>query len=183
MTCQCENKKKWHESILFDLIIGNCNSVNPAINYVLYDDGHTLDIYNIQEEDLGQLMFPVNTDSHNNKLTFDKIQVYKESQSKTPLIVPGLNELLDRAFITSNSKGHRFSKNIHTPFAEIQGGPDKPNLSVPELIDQLTGLTALTQSTVNSRKLCRITLRNNTCGQGCPSGSYCDGNAGCEPSK
>jgi hypothetical protein len=181
MTCQRD--KKWHESILFDLIIGNCNSVNPAINYVLYEEGHALDIYNITEEDVGKLIFPVNIDSNNNKLTFVKMLVYKESQPNTPLSVPGLSDLLDRAFITSNSKGHRFSETIHRPFAEIQGGQDKPNLSVPELTDQLTSLTALTQSTVNSRKLFRITLTNNTCGQGCPSGSYCDGNAGCEPNK
>jgi hypothetical protein len=168
MPCDCKTKDSAFESILFDFIVGECNRISPEIETIISPDGHTLNISNISELHIGSMRFPVNGDNDNNKLSLVNVNVYKQHRQYSPILVPGLNDLLKIAFKTSNSKGYISSHTIHTPFAEIPGGLDEPARTVPELTDTLTGLVAYTTPTYGTIKVFSITLTNTGCGtNGC----------------
>lgn len=171
----------YHESILFSLIIGECNIIDPAITTIISSDGHTLRIKDISEKDLAILTFPTNTDDNNNKLTLIDASVTLESNPTKTVVIPGLREQMIYAFNNSNSRGFRKLDNIHRPFAEIPAGslsPYKPSLTTPELTDTLAGITTFTQPTLGKKKLYELVL-TNACPP-CPSGQVClaDGRCG-----
>lgn len=181
MPCDCKTKDSAFESILFDFIVGECNRISPEIETIISSDGHTLNISNISEMYIGSMRFPVNGDNDNNKLSLVNVNVYKQHRQYSPILVPGLNDLLKIAFKTSNSKGYISSHTIHTPFEEIPGGLDEPARTVPELTDTLTGLVAYTTPTYGTIKVFSITLTNATntnvpCGPNCCS---CQSNGQC----
>ena len=156
-----------YESILFSLIIGDCNIIDPAIDIGISPDGHTLFISNISEKAISELVFPTNSDSDNNKLSLIDVNVSLVINPKKLIIVPGLSEQMRFAFNNSNSKAYRRRGDVHSPFAEIPAGyfsPEKPTLNAPQLTDVLTGITGFTQPTYGKEKLYMLTLTN------CPSG-------------
>jgi hypothetical protein len=161
------------ESILFALIVGECNIINQSNNqsnnqYIrtqISPDGHTLVISNISEEDIGKLVFPTNTDNNNNKLSLVNVSVYVTSNPTLPVTVPGLTQQLIYAFNNSNSRGFRNLDVVHKPFAEIPAGSFsyfKPTLTTPQLTDTLAGITTFTQPTRGQVKLFAITLTNSS---------------------
>jgi hypothetical protein len=162
------NKEDYYDSALFALIIGANKLVSSKIKFNTSNGGHTLTIY-VEEDVIGKLQFPVNTDNDNNKLTLVNVSVYEQNNyNDTPLIVPGLDEILAHVYNTSNFQGYVNEKKIHYPFSKIfHSRLTQEDLSVPELTDLLTGLTAYTQDTFNVKKIYKITL-SNAC-VGCPA--------------
>jgi hypothetical protein len=158
-------ENKFFESILFSLIIGECNIIDPSIQTQTSLDGHTLVISNISEEAIGKLVFPTNTDNNNNKLSLVNVVVSLVSNPTKQVIVPGLFQQLNYAFNNSNSKGFRKLDIIHRPFAEIPTGSvlsDQSTLTTPQLTDVLAGITTFTQSTDGKPKLYELTLTNDS---------------------
>jgi hypothetical protein len=183
-----------HESILFALIIGECNIINPAITTIISSDGHMLTITNIPEEDMAKLVFPTNTDNNNNKLTLINVSVSLEVNPTKEVIVPGLTQQLVYAFNNSNSRGFRSLDILHRPFAKMEAAsfsPYQSTLTTPELTDILTGITTFTQPTSGKRKQYTLVLTNGgvspigggTCAnnnKNCPSGyPICGANGLC----
>ena len=169
----CEISKPY-ESILFSLIIGDCNIIDPAIDIALSPDGHTLILSNISEKAISELVFPTNSDSNNNKLTLIAVNLSLVINPKKIIIVPGLTQQMIFAFNNSNSKAYRRRGDVHLPFAEIPAGyfsPEKPTLNAPQLTDVLTGITGFTQSTYGKEKLYMLTLTN--CASGWHSTGHC----------
>jgi hypothetical protein len=180
------------ESILFSIIVGECNIINPAIKTFISSDGHTLYILDIPEEDIGKLSFPTNTDNNNNKLTLVNAFVSLVSNPLRTITIPGFADQMIYAFNDSNSRGFRNLDVIHKPFAALPAGfysPSKPTLTVKELADTLAGITTFTQPTRGSPKYFGLTLTNdniqnstnyNTCIDTCQNSPYVYGVNNCE---
>lgn len=175
-----------HESILFDFIVAECNSIDAAIDTNISADGHTLFISHISEEAMIKLVFPINKDSNNNKLTLVNVSVSLVSNPTLAVTVLGLTEQLVYAFNNSNSKAYKNAGLIHTPFAEIPSGiisPEQPTLTAAQLTDVLTSVTTFTKSTYKKEKLFALTLKNacvNADGEPCKhQDPYCQINGKC----
>lgn len=174
-----------HESTLFDFIVAECNDIDAYINTSISADGHTLFIYNISEEAIIKLGFPINKDSNNNKLTLVSVDVSLVSNPTIRLNVPGLTQQMIHAFNNSNSKAYIKAGIIHTPFAEIPSGiisPDQPTLTASQLTDILTSVTNFTKSTYKKEKLFALTLTNgctNANGLPCKDQNICKTNGMC----
>jgi hypothetical protein len=151
------------ESILFSIIVGECNIINPDIKTHISPDGHTLYILDIPQEDIGKLSFPTNTDNNNNKLTLVNATVSLVSNPLRTITIPGFADQMIYAFNDSNSRGFRNLDVIHKPFAALPAGyfsPSKPTLTVKELADTLSGITTFTQPTRGSQTYFGLTLTN-----------------------
>jgi hypothetical protein len=175
-----------HESILFDFIVAECNSIDPAIHTNISDDGHTLVISNISEEAMIKLVFPINKDSNNNKLTLVYVNVSLVSNPTLRVNVPGLTQQLIHAFNNSNSKAYKNAGIIHAPFAEIPSGiipQEQPTLTASQLTDLLTSVTTFTKSTYKKEKLFGLILTNqctDSGGKACKNqGNLCKINDSC----
>ena len=174
-----------YESILFSLIIGDCNIIDPAIDIRISPDGHTLFISNISEKAISELVFPTNSDCDNNKLSLIDVNVSLVINPNKFILVPGLRQQMSFAFNNSNSKAYRRRGDVHSPFAEIPAGnfsPEKPTLNAPQLTDVLTGITGFTQSTYGKEKLYMLTLTNgctNDKGVACVNQQVCPTNGTC----
>jgi hypothetical protein len=158
------------ESILFSIIIGECNILNSSIKTFTSPDGHTLYILDIPEEDIGKLSFPTNTDNNNNKLTLVNATVSLVSNPYRIITIPGFADQMIYAFNDSNSRGFRNLDVIHKPFAALPAGfysPSKPTLTVSTLADTLSGITTFTQPTRGSPKYFGLTLTNCTSNSDC----------------
>jgi hypothetical protein len=153
------------ESILFSIIIGECNILNSSIKTHISSDGHTLYIVDIPEEDIGKLSFPTNTDNNNNKLTLVNATVSLVSNPLRTITIPGFADQMIYAFNDSNSRGFRNLDVIHNPFEALPAGfysPSKPTLTPSILADTLSGITTFTQPTRGSPKYFGLTLTNDT---------------------
>jgi hypothetical protein len=174
------NHEKVHESILFSLIIGDNKLVSPKIKFMITDNGHTLTMSDIEEDVIGKLRFPVNNDSHNNKLTLVNISVYEKSNRNNALFVPGLDSILAHVFNSSNSRNFGDEKRFHCPFEKVlHGSGIQEDLTVPKLTDILNGLTIFSQPTLGIEKLFTVRVSND-CTSTCPAGTHCVG-ATCDP--
>lgn len=175
-----------HESILFDFIVAECNDIDAAINTSISSDGHTLVLSNISEEAMTKLVFPINKDSNNNKLTLVSVDVSLVSNPTSRVNVPGLTQLMIHAFNNSNSKAYRKAGIIHVPFAEIPSGiipQEQPTLTASQLTDVLTSVTTFTKSTYKKEKLFALILTNE-CYQSdlttpCADQNNCQNNGKC----
>jgi len=177
-----------HESILFDLIVAECNSIDAAIFTYISADGHTLFISNISEEAIIKLVFPINKDSNNNKLTLVSVDVSLVSNPTLRVNVPGLTQQMIHAFNNSNSKAYKNAGINHAPFAEIPSGiipQEQPTLTASQLTDVLTSVTTFTKYTYKKEKLFGLELTNqctNGSGDLCQNqGSLCKINGQCPP--
>jgi hypothetical protein len=158
------------ESILFSIIVGECNIINPDIKTHISPDGHTLYILDIPEEDIGKLSFPTNTDNNNNKLTLVNAFVSLVSNPLRTITIPGFADQMIYAFNDSNSRGFRNLDVIHKPFAALPAGfysPSKPTLTPSILADTLAGITTFTQPTRGSPKYFGLTLTNDDTQEEC----------------
>jgi len=171
-----------YQSILFDLIIGECNIINPSIRHTIFEDGHTLVIYNIKEEDMDKLNFTTNKDSNNNKLSLVGVSVSLEINPTIPVVIPGFEEQLIIAFNNSNARSFRDRSHLHRPFNKIPAGhfsSFKPTFTIGQLTDTLAGITSNTQPTLGKKKLYQLTFTNENLpskcknDNGCPSGYKC----------
>jgi hypothetical protein len=175
-----QKREKFHESILFSLIIGANKIVSPKIKYTLGDNGHILTMSYVDEVVLRNLKFPTNDDTNNNKLTLVKVSVYEKSNIENEFLVPGLDQILAHVFNCSNSQSVGDGAKFHRPFEKVLRGPGvTEDLAVHELVDILTGLTGFTQPTRNIEKQFVLTF-SNACTGGCPPGDECVG-AICSP--
>jgi hypothetical protein len=167
-----------HESNLFDFIVAECNSIDADINTNISEDGHTLFISNISEEAMIKLVFPINKDSNNNKLTLVSVDVSLVSNPTLRVNVPGLTQQMIHAFNNSNSKAYKNAGIIHAPFAEIPSGiipQEQPTLTASQLTDLLTSVTNFTKSTYKKEKLFGLTLTNECIARNGKHEKHCKG--------
>jgi hypothetical protein len=156
-----KDKKSHPESILFALIIGTANLVNPAIKAKKLSDGHTLTLYNISESDIGKLKFPVNSNDNNEKLTLIDAKVFLTSNPTADIFIPGFNQQMSLTFGTKNSIAYSNGEHDFKAFESIP--TSKGNITVTELTDILSGITSYTQPTKGNVKLYTLVFSNGNC--------------------
>lgn len=160
-SCSCDEtkqKEQYYLSILHAHIVAMTKTVNPRIKVRLTDNGHGLDIYGIEEQDLPKLSFPVNSPNAPQKLTLAKGNVYIGNNSSEYEIVFGLKEYLMDKFTQSDYEGFKNGDTIHTPFDVTP--------SIPVTTDNLSNITTgdASKSLVNKVKNYYLHFRNESWG-------------------
>ena len=122
------------------------------------DDGKVLIASGISESSINKLKFITNTDQNNNYLYLEDFQVYLPGNF-TPLVVPGLKEVVINAFRNSDINAFVKSEKVHYPF--VVGNmmtQNRPSYTFSTFIDAYTGLLANIFGTYGSVKVYSITL-------------------------
>jgi hypothetical protein len=99
-----------------------------------------LHIENISEETLPKLCFLTNTDQNNNYGYLEHFHVYTTNDnSKTPISVPGLKDLLVSIWNNSDTDAFLAGKKTQTPFLHPLNNPiTKKPMSIKDYIDMIT---------------------------------------------
>jgi hypothetical protein len=95
-----------------------------SITYYKKANGTTnMTISGIKPADIAKLKFLTNTDQNNNYLYLEQFNVYINN-GFNPLVIPGLNEVIQNFFRNSDMMGYLDDKKTHLPFsnANIQSG-------------------------------------------------------------
>jgi len=122
------------------------------------DDGKVLIASGISESSINKLKFITNTDQNNNYLYLEDFQVYLPGNF-TPLVVPGLKEVVINAFRNSDINAFVKSEKVHYPF--VAGNMmtlKNPIHTFSTFIDAYTSLLANIFGTYGSVKVYSITL-------------------------
>ena len=129
------------------------------------DNGKMLIASGISESSINKLKFIVNTDQNNNYLYLADFQVYLPGNF-TPLVVPGLKEVIINAYRNSDINAFVKSEKVHYPF--VVGNmmtQNRPNYTFSTFIDAYTGLLANIFGTYGSVKVYSITLNPDDLGE------------------
>ena len=129
------------------------------------DNGKVLIASQISEASIEKLKFLVNTDQNNNYFYLADFQIYLAG-SNSPLVVPGLKEVIINAYRTSDINAFVKSEKVHFPF--VVGNmmtANKPTYTFSTFIDAYTGLLANIFGTYGSVKLYSITLKPDDLGE------------------
>jgi hypothetical protein len=136
-------------------------SVDQNISVEIVDtpnNGKLLIASQISEASIDKLKFLVNTDQNNNYLYLEDFQIYLAG-SYSPLVVPGLKEVIINAFRNSDVNAFVRNEKVHYPF--VVGNmmtANKSTYTFSTFIDAYTGLLANIFGTYGSVKVYSITL-------------------------
>ena len=136
-------------------------SVDTNISVEIVDkpnNGKVLIATGIKESSMDKLKFIVNTDQNNNYLYLEDFQVYLHGHF-TPLVVPGLTDVVINAFRNSDIKAFINNEKVHYPFvAGNMMTQNRPSYTFSTFIDAYTGLLSNIFGTYGSVKVYSITL-------------------------
>ena len=128
-------------------------------------NGKILIATQISESSIDKLKFLVNSDQNNNYLYLADFQIYLAG-SNSPLVVPGLKEVIINAYRNSDINAFVKSEKVHYPF--VVGNmmtQNRPTYTFSTFIDAYTGLLANIFGTYGSVKVYSITLIHDDLGE------------------
>jgi hypothetical protein len=102
-------------------------------------DKKVLQVTDIPEDTIDLIPFLCNTDNNNNYLYINEFTVYISNNSK-PVTIPGLNEIINNVFRTSDITSYINGSNIHYPFnpSYYQKNSTFDGNTFSDFIDQFT---------------------------------------------
>jgi len=152
-------QKSVYSSILLDIQSGLLKKLSRSITTTLSRDGNTLICDNISEAEMIDFPFITNTPEANGMLHLDYVQVFLDG-SFVPTHVLGLDETLKAKVQRDNSSAFVVGERIFTPFQMFS--TNDGIINVNQLIDNLSSVTNISESTLHRIKIYRVVVGNSS---------------------
>ena len=150
-----------HRSVVLQAILGFAQARNPSIKGVISNNGHTLILYNVSENDIDLIEIPTPDGKSHQNVHFISINPYFETESvNNPIRVYGLDGMVHQTYRQEEANAYRnlTTQATFLPFSK---------LGIPSLTDKLSEIgSSVGVSEITTGKKKRYCIRFGNDGNG-----------------